>query len=89
MLSPISLARIGLCHLEEAILWVLFHKGNLRQGEISKQLNIPKTGLSGGYDIVDGMLRILEGEKRVQNDSNPNAPRWNLTEVQRNLMTFK
>ncbi len=87
MLSPKSRARIGLCHLEEAILVVLLHEPNLRQGEISNRLGIPPTDVGNYYGIVGGILGLLRKEKRVQSDGDPNKPRWDLTEAERNLMT--
>ena len=87
MLSPKSLARLGLCHLEEAILVVLFHEPNLTQSEISKRLGIPPTDVGNRYGIVGGILGLLEKDQRVESDNHPNKPRWNLTEAERNLLT--
>ena len=84
MLSSVSLSRMGLHHLEEAILSVLFQEDGLKQNEISKRLHIPPTDVGNSYGIVGGILGLLQKDERVIQKEDFS---WCLTEKERSLLT--
>ena len=87
-MTPSQRARTGLFYLKEAILEVLLHESNLTQSEISKRLGIPPSQVANRFGIIGGILGLLQEEGLVQNDGDPNALRWSLTETQRDLLSF-
>lgn len=85
MLSSISLARMGIRQLEEAILSVLLQEDGLKQAEISKRLYIPPTGVGNSYGVVGGILGLLRDDGYVIKKGNTS---WYLTKEGRSLLTF-
>ena len=85
MLSSVSLARMGIRQLEEAILSVLFQEDGLKQAEISERLHIPPTDIGDSYGIVGGILGLLREDGYVVKKGNIS---WCLTKEGRSLLTF-
>lgn len=69
---PKASARIGVAHLEEAVLEVMGDVP-LKAWEISKRLGIPAYSEHNAwnYAIVHGILRKLQAEERVERYPNP------------------
>ena len=68
---PKAFARLGVAHLEAAVLEVM-GDGPLEAWEISKRLGIPAYAErnQGHYAIVHGILQKLQAEGRVERDPN-------------------
>ena len=64
---PKAFARIGIAHLEAAVLAVMADEP-LKAWEISKRLGIPAFSEHNqwNYAIVHGILRKLQAEERVE-----------------------
>ena len=69
---PKAFARIGVAHLEAAILEVM-GDGPLKASEISKRIGIPAYSEQNqwNYAIVHGILRKLQAEERVERYPDP------------------
>ena len=81
---PKAFARIGIAHLEEAVLEVMGDVP-LKASEISKQLGIPAYAEynAWNYAIVHGILRKLQAEGRVERYPNPVVGRhWKRIDIE-------
>ena len=89
-MSAKQLARIGLFHIEEAILETLFHAGGeyVRAADISRALGISQSWNDSDW-IVSSILYKLEEDKRVESRMSTSGQRtgWKLASIENNRRT--
>ena len=83
------LTRIGLSHMNEAVLDVLFHAygkpAGLTAAEIHERMGLGEDFGNPPHGVVEGLLSHLEGAGSVTSNSNsgPNVEvTWRLTELE-------